>query len=99
MAFTSKQIKQELRDGEFAWPGGYRKLFVMSDGELMHFNCVRENLREVLTAQRESPYEHSGWRVEGVEVYWEGPSMFCCQCNEEIESEYGDPDAEEETPE
>lgn len=27
-------------------------------------------------------------------VYWEGPSLQCDECGEEIESEYGDPDAE-----
>lgn len=27
------------------------------------------------------------------DIYYEGPNVFCCECNAEIESAYGDPDA------
>lgn len=28
-----------------------------------------------------------------VDVHWEGPAFYCVECNETIESAYGDPDA------
>jgi len=32
-----------------------------------------------------------------MDIYYEGPPMYCDGCNKEIESAYGDPDTEEET--
>jgi hypothetical protein len=40
----------------------------------------------------------SDWRCEGVQIHWEGPPESCAHCNAQIESAYGDPDADEAEP-
>lgn len=94
------QILHDVREAvrhPYAWPGGYPIYVYMTDGEMLCRDCVRSNYREISHATRHK--ERSGWAAAGVDVYWEGPNMFCAQCNKELESAYGDPDAEEETDE
>jgi len=80
---------EEYKKNPYAWPGGYQLNAIMDDGEIMCHECVCEN-EEVHEGG-----EKDGWRVEGFEVYWEGPHDTCCHCNKLLESEYGDPDEED----
>ena len=85
-------IREYLEHGAYAWPGGYPVYAWMADGEPLCFDCVK-NESEV----HEDPSEcNEQWRFVGADVYWEGPAMSCAHCNRELESAYGDPDAETE---
>ena len=85
---TTKQLKAQLRDGSFAWPGGYPLYFVASDGEALSFDAVRGNLKSVIWSMRHKV--NDGWRVIGCEVNWEDSTLTCAHTGEPIESAYGE---------
>jgi len=41
---TTGQLKAMLRDGPYAWPGGYPLFFVTSDGGALSFQTVQDEL-------------------------------------------------------
>ena len=68
-----------------AWPGGYPIIYVTKCGEVLCAECAE--------GARDNPDECDP--VEGRDCYYEGPTETCANCGAEIESAYGDPDAEE----
>ena len=62
---TGQELRASLRAGEYAWPGGYACFFLTSDGAVLSFAAVRENLRAVLWSIRNRC--NDGWRVVGLE--------------------------------
>jgi hypothetical protein len=85
-------IKDELREGKYAWPGGYPKFFTACDGEALSFEAVRENFREVVRAHLQRD-ENSDWLLCGYDVNWEDPELYCAHTNQRIESAYAEPEA------
>jgi hypothetical protein len=83
-------VKNIIRN-PYAWPGGYTKMMCMTDGETLCADCVKENYRLILRATRDN--DRSGWAAWAADVHWEGAPMYCANCNKEMPSEYGDPDA------
>lgn len=81
-----RRVKIQLRDGPYAWPGGYPKFALMMDGETMHLDCIRENWREVCRAHIKGDDK----QCLAVDINWEDADMVCCQCNKPIESAYGE---------
>jgi hypothetical protein len=90
--YTTKELKTQLRQGEFAWPGGYPLFFITTDGAALSFKAVRENLRCVLWSIKNKV--NDGWRVVGADVNWEDPSLFCDHTGERIPSAYAEDLAE-----
>lgn len=82
-------VKNIIRE-PYAWPGGYNKVLVMTDGESLCADCVKDNYRIILRATRD--HDRSGWGAVGAEIHWEGPAIHCANCNKEMPSEYGDPE-------
>jgi len=76
----------------WAWPGGYEIVYYTADGGTLCFQCAR---RENGSEASENPSADKQWRLVAAEVYWEGPALNCDHCNREIESAYGDPEAQE----
>lgn len=63
--------------------GCYPIEYVTHDGDILCADCAKTAVlddREVVTS----------------DIYYEGPTEYCAGCNREIESAYGDPDAEPE---
>lgn len=92
---NARQLLADVRDycrEPYAWPGGYPKVLIMSDGECLCSKCARSEYRAISAATRAGLRD--GWRAEGVDIHWEGPAETCAHCNAEIESAYGDPDAD-----
>ena len=80
----------------FAWPGGYPIIYVTDDSGVLCPECANgENGSEA----SEDAEPRSGWRLEGSDVHWEGEPVTCDHCGKEIESAYGNPDAEPQEPE
>jgi hypothetical protein len=75
-----------MRNGPYAWPGGYPCFFVMSDGDSMSFDAAKENIREILEAIRDR--SNNGWRPLALEINYEDPDLLCCHTGERIESAY-----------
>lgn len=59
------QVRAALRSGGFAWPGGYALFFITSDGAVLSFQAVKENLRQVLDSVLHN--SRDGWRVVGID--------------------------------
>lgn len=87
-SYTTKQLKKQLRDGAFAWPGGYPLFFITSDGAALSFEAVKENFRSVIYAMRNR--QDDGWRVMGCDVNWEDPDLYCDHTGKRIESAYAE---------
>ena len=86
-----KQLKEALRNGPYAWPGGYPLYFIAAEGEALSFKAVQDNIKEVMRATYSRQYGND-WRVVGVQVNWEDDHLFCAHTNERIESAYGEED-------
>lgn len=57
-------LKACLRAGKHTWPGGYACYFVTSDGAVLSFEAVREELRNVMDSIRHNLRD--GWKVVGM---------------------------------
>ncbi len=86
---TLQSIKQHLRNGQYAWPGGYPMYFVTADGAALTFADVRGNWREVVSAHL-SNNTRCGWFLEGADINWEDTELYSDHSNERIESAYGE---------
>jgi len=85
---TTKTVKEMLRGGAYAWPGGYPMFFITSDGAALSFAAVRANWCLVCAAMR--GHLNDGWRVIAAEVNWEDPDLYCADSNERIPSAYAE---------
>jgi len=65
----------------YAWPGGYQLIYLTKDGSTVCPECANKEADD-------------SQAVIGVDVYWEGPAVCCDDCGREIESAYGEVDAE-----
>lgn len=82
-------FRAAMRNGQYAWPGGYPCYFVTSDGAALSFDAARKERRNILEALATHDIR-SGWHVYGVEVNWENNELYCDHTNERIESAYAD---------
>lgn len=83
---TPSDFGRILRQGPYAWPGGYPVFFICDDGEPLSFNAARRHARQVCQSIRDAaPY---GWRVVAAEINWEDESCFCAHSGEKIECAY-----------
>jgi hypothetical protein len=86
-----KQLKEALRNGPYAWPGGYPLYFIAGDFEALSFKAVQDNLKEAMR-QTYDPKHGREWRIVGVHVNWEDQHLYCAHTNERIPSAYGEED-------
>jgi hypothetical protein len=89
MTMTLAEIKTHLRQGAYAWPGGYPMYFVASDGAALSFKAVRKEWRCIVDAHLRND-ERCGWYIAGADINWEDPDLFCAHTGERIESAYAD---------
>ena len=87
---TLADLESVLKDGPYAWPGGYPLYFVTKDGGVLSFKAVEENRTEVDSAIRED--NDRQWRVVACYINWEDSDLVCDHTNERIESAYAEPD-------
>jgi len=84
--YNAAQFKSTLRNGAYAWPGGYPLYLVASDGEALCFPCARKEARSVLQSILDQCDDV--WRVIACEVNWEDQDLHCAHCSKPIESAY-----------
>lgn len=89
---TLLEIKRALRNGKYAWPGGYPLYAVTSDGETLSFDAVRKHWRDVCQAHICHGWRNSGWRIIGIDINWEDGEMTCAETGDRIESAYAEPE-------
>jgi hypothetical protein len=85
--YTTKDLKKQLRIGQFAWPGGYQLCFITDDGCALSFEAVRDNLRSVFHSMHNKI--NDGWRITGCEVNWEDENLLCSHTGKQIPCAYG----------
>jgi len=83
---TPSDFGRALRQGPYAWPGGYPLFFICSDGEYLSFPAARQNARQICDAIREG--SRDGWRVVAVEINWEDADCICAHSGKSIECAY-----------
>lgn len=86
--YTTKHLKNQLRAGDVAWPGGYPLFFITDDCQALSFEAVRDNLKSVIHSMRHQI--NDGWRIIGCEANWEDASLFCAHTSKRIESAYAE---------
>lgn len=82
------QLNEKGKLDAIAFPGGYSIRYLCEDGETVCANCANEALAD--------PDCWEGQRPHTAFIHWEGPPITCSHCNEELPSEYGDPEADPE---
>lgn len=85
---TVSDYRKAIRNGAYAWPGGYPLYFVCDDGGALCCDCAKMERRNILESLARGISD--GWRVCGVDVNWEDAELVCDHCGERIESAYGD---------
>ena len=84
---TAREIKEALRQGPWAWPGGYPCYFVACDGVALSFEAVRSNWRDVVAVAKMKD-RRDGWALCGVEINWEDTELYCEHTGKRIEAAY-----------
>lgn len=72
----------------YAWPGGYPCFAITSDSGVLCSNCVKQEMGNIVTSIAQNLSD--GWKVEGVDINWEDPELYCVHCNERIASAYAE---------
>lgn len=85
---NTKELKQALRNGPYAWPGGYNTYFIADDGEALCHECVKDNFKQVLTAVKDQ--DAGDWHLVAIDINYEDDNLYCAHCGVEIESAYGE---------
>lgn len=90
---TVADLKATLRNGPYAWPGGYPLYFITSDGAALSFESVQKEFRLIVDSIQTGT--NDGWRVVGCDINYEDSELYCDHSGERIESAYGNDENEE----
>jgi hypothetical protein len=71
----------------YAWPGGYPLYYMTADCGILCPDCMNDNLE--LTKDKDDKQ----WYVIAANANYEDQDLWCDNCNKQIESAYGDPNA------
>lgn len=85
MSYSVDQFNTDLEQ-PYAWPGGYPRFFLMSDGECLSFEAAKENaglIRDAIATQ-----DRGGWQVVDCDVNWEDEDMVCAHTGKPIPCAY-----------
>ncbi len=85
---TISDFRRAMRNGPYAWPGGYPVYFVTSTGEALSFDAVRENVRLILESIAHRMDD--GWRIVGADINYEDGELYCAHTCGRIESAYAE---------
>lgn len=88
---TIGDFRRAVRNGPYAWPGGYPCFWLMSDGEACAFGVAKSERRNMLEALRDN--DRNGWRPVALEINWEDAALFCAHTGARIESAYAEDEA------
>lgn len=88
---NSLQLRATLRNGSYAWPGGYPLVFICADDECLSFDAVQSDYSRYARDIRDSSFD----RIVGCFIHYEGAPIECAASGQMIESAYGDSDVKE----
>ena len=87
MVYTISDFRRDIRT-PYAWPGGYPRFFLCSDGGALSFEAAKSNRRLILESIRDE--DNSGWRIVACDINWEDIELFCDHTGKRIESAYAE---------
>jgi hypothetical protein len=90
-------FRKAVRNGPYAWPGGYPLYWIMADGGACAFNVAKTERRSMLEALRDDATDNGpslDWLPVALEVNWEDGDLFCDHTGERIPSAYAEPETE-----
>lgn len=79
-------FRKAMRNGPYAWPGGYQCWLVTSDGACLSFEAAKAERRNILEALASND-KGSGWQVFRVECEANGDwpdGVYCDHTNVEL---------------
>lgn len=80
-----KTLKNESgKYDAYAWPGGYPIFYLCADNGVLCPNCANEN------AHLDTGMDDKQWHVVASDINWEDDALYCDNCNDQIESAYGE---------
>jgi hypothetical protein len=85
---NTKEFKQALRNGPYAWPGGYPIYFITSDGAVLSYKAAKQEAKMIISAIRDN--RHEGWLVIGSDINYEDQDLICDHTGTQIECAYSD---------
>jgi len=85
MQYSVENFKTDL-EAPYAWPGGYPRYFITSDGAALSYKTASENKNLIVDAIQDK--SNDGWRVIGCDVNWEDANLTCDHSGEAIEAAY-----------
>jgi hypothetical protein len=88
-AYTVERFDSDLEQ-PYAWPGGYPRYFITSDGAALSFKAAKEQAEQIRESIRDDMRD--GWRVVACDINYEDGALFCDHTNERIESAYAEPE-------
>jgi len=84
-------FRRAVRNGPYAWPGGYPCYWVMADGEAVAFHVAKSERRNMLEALKDRAIRpQDGWLPVALEINWEDGELYCAHTNERIPSAYAE---------
>lgn len=86
--YTIADFRRDYQAGEYAWPGGYPRYFITSDGAALDFETAKSCRRYILESIRDDLRD--GWQVVGCAINWEDEHLYCDNSGRKIPSAYGD---------
>jgi hypothetical protein len=91
---TVEDLRKVLKEGPYAWPGGYPLYYVTADGGTLLPSTVEAEQEQIEEAIREDD-RNGGWRVVGVDINYES-ELYDDHTGEQIPAAYGVYNEEEE---
>lgn len=80
---TSLRLATEPAAHPYAWPGGYPRFAITTDGAALCPSCCQSERISIGTTSG-----NDGWCVTALGVNWEDPDLLCDHCSTLIESAY-----------
>jgi hypothetical protein len=88
-------FRRAVRNGPYAWPGGYPCFWLMADGEACAFDVCKSERRNMLQALADKDTRRNdGWLPVALEINWEDSDLHCAHTGKRIESAYAEDKAE-----
>lgn len=86
---NGRELRKAVKQGAWAWPGGYPIYFIASDGAPLSFEAVAENLEQC--AEATQTQDKGGWCIVAADINWEDTELTCEHKGVRIPSAYGNP--------
>ena len=86
MTYSLSDFRRDVRYGPYAWPGGYPRFFITSDGAALSFAAAKAERRNIIASIAHRT--NDGWRIVGCDINWEDQQLYCDHTNARIEPAY-----------